>query len=174
MTVTVEMAVNWTPIINLSHFNPQHIQNFYFQTVYYPARIMSSKSNKRFAPNYQHNNPHPPAAPAYAGEWKIMREELLKGMGADSTKTPRIDNGPGDRHTVHSTKNLRYDRERVLTGNGHPADKFTNYQIQANKGADNRHLKQLAASGNGQHKASGAFGGSTVASVNLQQPPAGR
>lgn len=135
---------------------------------------MPNQRKQVFAPKYEHDKPMPPAATHFVREWKNMREELLEGMKAGSATTPRIDNGPGDRHTVHTNANLRYDRERVLTGNGHPADKFTNYQIQANRGAPNSHLKHLAASGNGKHKASGAFGGSTVASVNLQQPPAGR
>jgi ribosomal protein L40E len=168
--------INWdTQKSNiLSYINLQHIRNFYFQTTYHPPRTMPSQSNQLYAPKYEHDKPMPRAAPQYSTEWKDMRDELLEGMTAGANTTARIDNGPGDRRTVHTNIDLRYDRERVLAGNGHPADKFTNYQIQANKGSKSKHLKNLAASGNGQHKALGGFGGSTVASVNLQQTPAGR
>src|SRR5213595_1068825 len=101
---------------------------------------MPLHNNRRFAPRYEHDRPMPPPAAGYSREWRNIREELLAGMGAGRTTTPRINNGPGDRHTVHTNRDLRYDRERVLSGAGHPADRFTNYQIQANRGTANRNL----------------------------------
>lgn len=51
-----------------------------------------------------------------------------------------------------------------------------NYSVQANLNAPNKHLANLAATGNGAHRAAAqgrtgapAFGGSTIANVNLQQ-----
>jgi hypothetical protein len=88
-----------------------------------------------------------------------------------------IDQGICVLFTTCYTRNLRYDPERVLPGAGHPADRYTNYQIQAERGALNSHLHRLAANANGQHgvlRTQGTFDGSTVGSVNLQPPPPGR
>lgn len=54
-------------------------------------------------------------------EWKYTRRELLAEMGVGTDRTtPRINNEPGDRRTIHINMDLRYDRERILQGNGHP------------------------------------------------------
>lgn len=64
--------------------------------------------------------------------------------------------------------NIRFDRQRTLTPGKHPKDKFVNYQLQANLQARNPVLAGLAAHGNGNHRARGGLGGSTLASINVQ------
>lgn len=92
----------------------------------------------------------------------------------------RVDNGTGSKRTVYNDieGNLRYDREKPCRSYGHPHDNFMNYSVQANLRAPNHYLRNLAAGGNGGHRASDqsqagapAFGGSTIANVNLQQRP---
>ena len=124
-------------------------------------------TQKQFAPNtcpYDWDK-----HPVPLGLRQVLKESKIELVG--EMKKGRVDNYAGDRKTVWSNKNLRYDRERMLGGSGHLVDKFTNYyQLQANSEAWNDRLRSLAATGNGLHASQMAFSGSTVASVNLQQP----
>jgi hypothetical protein len=106
-------------------------------------------------------------------EWSTFMNGLSEGM---SGSHPKIDNGQGSKSTIYATKDLRYDREKQCHSYGHPQDNFQNYSVQANLGAKNSHLRKLANGGNSKSRvpetrAEGhysTFGGSTVASVNLQ------
>jgi hypothetical protein len=111
----------------------------------------------------------------FSKEWSSFMGGLSKGMSGDH---PKIDNGQGSKRTIYANNELRYDREKQCYSYGHPQDNFQNYSVQANIGASNNYLQALAKGGNGSRRAPEirkvghypTFGGSTVASVNLQQP----
>ena len=76
--------------------------------------------------------------------------------------------------TMYQNDDLRYDCQCPCQSYGHPRD---NYQVQANAGSGNPRLRSMAASGNAGNRAparpglggSATLGGSTLASVNVQQ-----
>jgi hypothetical protein len=106
--------------------------------------------------------------------WRDFNRGLLPEM---EVPYPKIDNAAGKKATMYQDDNLRYDREKAIKSNsGHPHGNFMNYSIQANDKTDNERLSKLANGGNGPGKVKPrgnvppgpTFGGSTVASVNLQ------
>ena len=136
------------------------------------------KTISKYAPKYNDHGPQPvrggQAEAYFPNEWSTFKGELLTGM---SGEYPKIDNGEGPKHTIYSDSNLRYDREKRCQSYGHPQDRFQDYSVQANREARSQYLRHLAAGNNGRNKVEPVkspdephtFGGSTVASVNLQQ-----
>ena len=136
------------------------------------------KTSSKYAPKYNNHGPPPtdggqPRA-KFAKEWFEFKSELLDGMSGEH---PKIDNGNGPKRTIYANKNLRYDREKKCQSYGHPQDQFQDYSVQANRESGNRHLRHLANGNNGRNRVEPVrspnepytFGGSTIASVNLQQ-----
>jgi hypothetical protein len=126
-----------------------------------------------YAHEYQPTMGH--AQAKFPSAWKEFKEELKPQMAG---AYPKVDNRGGDKDTVFETANLRYDREYRTKGT-HPNDLFFNYQVQANHKAPNPYLQGLAQGGNGARRAAPVMtpeyrtiGGSTVASVHFQTPPA--
>jgi hypothetical protein len=86
----------------------------------------------------------------FTDEWGATRAALRTGMTGEY---PRFDNGEGPKKTIYPGQfGLRYDREKVCQSYGHPHDRFQNYSIQANRGAQNNYLSALAANSNGSHR----------------------
>jgi len=133
---------------------------------------------KKYAPKYNDHGPQPAlggqARAYFSQEFSDLNSELLTGMSGEH---PKYDNGEGSKATIYADRNLRYDREKLCHSYGHPQDRFQNYSVQANRNAQNPYLRHLAAGNNGRNRVESVrspdephtFGGSTVASVNLQQ-----
>ena len=136
------------------------------------------KKKTKYAPKPHHPTVGPLGGQSqtkFHDEWSSFMGALNEGMSGDH---PKIDNGQGPKRTIYADKNLRYDREKPCYSYGHPQDNFQNYSVQANRQTRNSYLHTLAQGGNGSNRAPEirtegeypTFGGSTVASVNLQQP----
>lgn len=82
-------------------------------------------------------------------EWADFKTGL---HGAMEGPYPVVDNGAGKKATMYQDVNLRYDREKACQSNGHPHGEFMNYSVQANYGADNSYLRNLANGHNGPNK----------------------
>lgn len=121
---------------------------------------------QRYAPMPPHD---PNALGDYRRPWRRFMDGLREAMGGSHS---RINHEGTQMATLYSDNNLRYDRQAPCRSYGHPRDDFVNYQVQANRGADDPRLRNLAARGNGQNRAEGGpgrFPGSTIASINVQQ-----
>ena len=136
----------------------------------------AGSKGSQFAPSTQHPNVPYGGLPAerFPEVFDNFKNELQSRM---SGEYPQIDNGSGPKKTIYPGKELRYDREKPCESNGHPNDQFQAYSVQANINGKHPEVRRLAKNANGQHRAPQqsrpgeppTFGGSTIASVNLQQ-----
>ena len=127
--------------------------------------LNKSRKDKRFAPPYQHKKELKPIG---AGCRKAFIDTVLDVVGGVADETVKL--GIGTAKTLLGngpTDQIRFDRQRCLSGS-HSKDTFVNYQLQANMQASDKLLASLAAHGNGNNRAQGGLGGSTLSSVNVQ------